>query len=65
MLAPLVLAAGLLLLGGRRTYPRDVATALASEPRREGGPARADPSTGERSGRRDEGRDGDQDGPDG
>ena len=65
MLAPLVLAAGLLLLGGRRTYPRDVATALASEPRREGGPARADPSTGERSGRRDEGRDGDHDGPDG
>lgn len=32
MVGPLVAAAGLLLLAARRTYPRDLATALASEP---------------------------------
>ena len=32
MLVPLLAAAGLLLGGARRTYPRDVATALASDP---------------------------------
>ena len=31
MLATLIVAAGLLLCLGRRSYPRDVATAMASE----------------------------------